>query len=308
MRITKKKIKEICHKAGREPKFHKLLGYGYHNINYLVDTDKGKVVLRIQNNSQFNNLKKEYNFLKRTNGKYGPKVFLFDDSESIIPEKYLLEEFIEGEHPKKINKKFLESLGEYYKGLHKNIRRVKKKIRPSKIFRDYAEPLYLKYSNLLEKSLKSKLDKYYRDTKRILESNENIFLGLKFLSLSHGDPGMGNIFLGKEIKMIDWEFTDYRVIEEDITSFVWMNNLNDEQTKLFLGAYGYGKRREKFNLMMIIHLWNMIGWRLERLNILSEKASNPFQKLNSKRELIKEIKENIPKLRKYINLVSENQN
>ena len=44
--------------------FHEI-GHGEHNINYCLISDKGKFVLRINANKQFNNLGKEFEILKK---------------------------------------------------------------------------------------------------------------------------------------------------------------------------------------------------------------------------------------------------
>ena len=305
MKIKKSQLVEIGNELKTTIKSFKLLGFGAHNVNYLLITDKGKFVLRIENNCQFDNIKKEYEFLKETDGKFGPKVFLFDESKEIIPHRYLIEEFLEGEPPKKVNDHFLIKMGEYYKSLHKNTKNKTKDISPLEMFKNYAEPLYKKYSRLLGEHQRTDLKKLYLNTIKKLKGKETKFLDLKKLSLNHGDPARENIFYNNEghVIMIDWEFVGYKTIEEDLTFFVWMHDLNEKQKQLFLKSYEYPENKERFNLIMVEEIWGMIGWRLERLNLLVNRKLDAHQRSESEDEISEAIQRDITKLKHYLPLI-----
>lgn len=118
-KLTKNQVIKICEKLDVDFMSFDYLGKGGHNVSFVINTSQGRFVLRIENNLQFDNLWNEYKFLKRTKGKLGPKVFLFDDSKKILDRKYFVEEFIEGEHPKKADNKYIKLMAEWYKELHK---------------------------------------------------------------------------------------------------------------------------------------------------------------------------------------------
>ena len=106
MRISKPQVLKICKRLKINLISFSFLARGAHNENYLIKTKKNKIVLRIENNLQFKNLKREYQLLKKIGGNLGPKVFLFDNSKKILPREFIVEEFIEGKHPKKSHKRF----------------------------------------------------------------------------------------------------------------------------------------------------------------------------------------------------------
>ena len=121
MEISNNHAIKICKKLNEEFIELKFLSGGEHNENYFLKTKTKNLVLRIENNYQFKNLKNEYEFLKGINGKFAPKVFLFDNSHKIISKDYLIEEFIKGKHPKRdVDNKFIKLMAKWYKKLHSN--------------------------------------------------------------------------------------------------------------------------------------------------------------------------------------------
>ncbi|MHA1243982.1 MAG: phosphotransferase [Candidatus Heimdallarchaeota archaeon] len=120
MDIQEEQLEAICRKLPAEYQSHSLLGRGAFNISYLLITNTGKFVLRIGNSTHTKNLVNEYNILKMLDGQFGPKVFLLDDSLKILPEIYLVEEFIEGVHPEVVfPEELILAFGEWYSRLHK---------------------------------------------------------------------------------------------------------------------------------------------------------------------------------------------
>ena len=59
MKITKKQVEQICKKLDEDLVKFSFLASGDHNDNYVIQTTEKKYVLRIENNPQFKNLKKE---------------------------------------------------------------------------------------------------------------------------------------------------------------------------------------------------------------------------------------------------------
>ncbi len=122
MNVNNKIVKKILVKAKIKGDLidFKFLAKGNHNDSYSVKTARDKYVLRIENNPQFKNLKKEYRILKKVEKlDVGPKAFLFDKSHKIIPKDYILEEFISGKYPKrKVDKNFVKLMANWFKKLH----------------------------------------------------------------------------------------------------------------------------------------------------------------------------------------------
>jgi len=228
MKIMRKQIELICKRLNIDLICFEFLGRGNNNENFVINTQQDRFVLRIENNSQFKNIKKEFVFLAQTNGKFGPRVFLFDSSRKIIPKDYFVEEFIEGEHPKKIDDVFIKVMAKWYRELHKNKGRNKNYLDQKdefdlmKSFRSHGFSTYQKYKHILNKEYFDILERIYNHAICVIKENDNLFSGCRNLSLNHGDPTSTNIFyVDGEIKLIDWEFVRYDLPEFDIAFFCW---------------------------------------------------------------------------------------
>jgi len=299
--MNEDQAKRICKKLKSNLIGFSLLGAGAHNINYKIDTTKGPYVVRIENNDQFKNLKNEFNFLKNTKGKYGPKVFFFDSSKKIISNDYIVEEFITGKHPsKKVTDTFILDMARYYKRLHNNKIKLLKKSNPIKIFNGYSKRLYQKNKSSLNIKLLRSAEELYTRSINILTKNNHILEDQKYLNLIHGDSTRTNIYYtNKGIKQIDWEFVKYSIIEEELTFFVWSYELNNNKKKLFLMEYGYPGSKKydlRFDICMLNHLWQMLAWKIERLNLIKNNKTRKGQKYTSKKDILKEIKQELGRI------------
>jgi len=295
MKLTKLQVSLVCKKLREDLISFKLLGRGSHNENYLIKTKKDNFVLRIECNHQFKNLRREYKFLKKTKGKLGPKVFLFDNSKKIILNDYLVEEFFEGTHPKKRDSKFVKSMALWYKELHKN--KIKKS--PHSLLKADWIKIYKKYIALVDEKLKKELNELFNETIEIIKKNEKLFSKDKYAHLVHGDPYRKNIFYDNgKLKLIDWEFVGYNRPEVDLVFFVWSHKLNKKQGNLFLSTYGYSKSEKRFNIFLLTHLLAMISWRLERLDLFKKKKIKRDQYPKSRKEIYEDIGEDVENLRK----------
>jgi aminoglycoside phosphotransferase (APT) family kinase protein len=311
MDITKPQILKICKKLKTELIEYRFLSRGNHNENYLIHTKKGRFVLRIENNHQFSNLKTEYQFLKRINGKFAPKVYLFDSTKKIIKKHYLIEEFIYGKTPKKITLPIINKAARFYKQIHKTkSKHLPKYIKKHKYysliesFNYHALANFRKHKDVLPKAIIKKLKPLYDETKIIIKENEEIFAKRKLFSLNHGDPSRRNIFIhNNEFKMIDWEFVSYTLPEWDLAFFIWAHELNKSQTKIFLRAYDYSTSETAIKKLRIIYLLlaeAMINWRIKRLYLVKNKKVDKRQSQSTKSDILKRMKEDIKRVKKIL--------
>jgi len=311
MNITKPQILKICKKLKTELIDYKFLSRGNHNENYLLNTKNAKFVLRIENNHQFSNLKNEYQFLKMINGKFAPKVYLFDSSKKIIKKHYLIEEFICGKNPKKVNLPVINKIARFYKKIHKiKSKNLPKYIKKHKYyslqesFNYHALINFKKYKNILPKKIMNQLKSIYDETKLIIKENEEIFAKRKFFSLNQGDPTRRNIFIHKnELKIIDWEFVSYTLPEWDLAFFIWAHELNKVQIKIFLNSCGYSNSEIALKKLRIIYLLlaeSMINWRIKRLYLVKNKKVDKNQSQSTKSDILKRMNEDIKKINKLL--------
>ncbi|MAG76049.1 MAG: hypothetical protein CL811_04735 [Colwelliaceae bacterium] len=300
MIITKAQIMKICAKLKHKYIDHKFLASGCHNDNFLLITDKDKLVLRIETNHQFKNMAREYSFLKKTKGKLGPKVFLLDNSKKIIPHNYLIEEFIEGKHPRKVDSKFIKSMAHWYKDLHKN--RRKGMLNP--LEKTSATKRYKKAKHTLGKDKEKETTEIYKLVKNCFNDNKKVFASDKYLALNHGDPSRRNIFYehGQDNpKLIDWEFVRFNIAEADLAFFIWSYELDSRQINYLLKQYGYKKSKKRLYLAMIRHSWAMLAWSLERYSLRLDDKLDKDKYPTSKRQVVMDVNRNIKIIKDYAN-------
>jgi len=315
MDIKKLQIIAICKKLNLDFKDFGLLNFGAHNINYYFNTKQGKFVLRIENNAQSKNLKKEYTYLKKTDGKLGPRVFLFDNTNKIIPRDYLIEEFITGVHPNnRISDDVLKKFGRWFKDLHKNktdkhlFLDKNKKFDLNLFFNEKYYNSYLKYNSILDLNTKKILEKLNSDCLKLMNLNKKYFLKIKNLSLNHSDPSPSNCFIkdNGELILIDWEFVKYDLPEFDLIFFIWSYELSDKQKKIFLKSYGYSNTKfakKKYKLIRILMYFSFLNWLFERLD-LSIKGKLKAKKgvyCSSKKEIEEKLNSYIKNITKLLN-------
>jgi len=298
MKITKKQIEQICKKLNEDLVGFSFLASGNHNDNYLIETTGNKYVLRIENNPQFKNLKKEYNLLKSLKSGLGPKVYFFDNSHKIIPTDYFVEEFIEGKYPKTLNDKFIILMAEWLKKLHTQ-KKLGKKYSLLKAIKPYFRNVN-NYRSAIDIKTINKIDLLFDKASDFSRKNDDIFGSSKKLCLLHNDLSRGNIIYdGKKIRLLDWEFSGYNFPERDLVYFMQSSKLNDKQRSLFLKTYGYSTTKAGKKRLLIISLLNTcgdIGYSVWRLSLVKQGKLN--KKL--KPEISKRLNLDINRLKKII--------
>lgn len=295
MKLNNNQVEQICKKLNEKLIRFSFLARGNHNSNYLLETTKNKLVIRIEDNQQFKNLKKEFKFLKLAKQGLGPKVLLFDNSHKVIHRDYLIEEVIYGKHPSEENPAddFIVQMAKWFKKLHKTTKKLSKPYLLRTKVKPYYEN-YLKYKvNIKDNRLKQKLEYYISEALKILEQNNDIFANRKTISLLHNDTSSGNIFYKSgHVCLIDWEFVDYGLPERELAYFLDSYRLTKEQQSLFLRSYGYPntkKANTHLSMVYIILLFSSIGYSLWQLNILYKNKSSKKDKAERMKRLMRDI-------------------
>jgi len=299
MKILKEQVRKVCEKLGQDFISFDFLGRGCHNENYAINTKQDRFVLRVENNFIFKNLKNEYRFLKKSDGKFGPKVFLFDSSKKIIPNDFLVEEFVEGEHPKKFGGEFVKEMALWYKRLHEN--KDSGNVKPLEK-RDEIKR-YNKFKHVLDPEIKEELDRICSKCIVIFRKSKSLFREVN-LSLNHGDPSGENIFiLDEKIRLIDWEFVKYDYIEADLVFFMWSYDLNKKMRNLFLDTYGYKKNSRRLDVFMLSHILGMISWKMQRLDLVYKNKIDANQYCSTREQIYEEIGEDVKKINKVLEFI-----
>ena len=289
--ITEEQAKKITSLLKEKYYSHKFLAKGEHNLNYLINTKNKKYVVRIVNNNIYNNLKKEYNFLKKTEGRFGPKVYLYDDSKKILSKEYIVMEFLEGKHPKRLTNKLIEKIAEFYKELQQIKTKNKKfslKKSLAKIKKDYE-----KNKKYLSPKKQEKVNEIIKELNSLFEKNEKLFSERELVAV-HEDPNFGNIFYdGKKVKFVDWEFAAFDVKENDISMFLMYYKLNKEKKDLFFKTLGYEYNSLNKKRLEIIDVRNyslLLIWMINKLaEAKDEKEVKKNKQINKQIRTIKKL-------------------
>jgi len=298
MHITRQQVEKICKKLNEKLARFSFLASGNHNDNYSIETNCGKYVLRIENNPQFKNLKKEYNLLKSLKPGLGPKVYFFDKSHKIIPADYFVEEFIEGKHPGKLDNKFIFLMAKWLKRLHSQKNNCKK-YSMLKAIKPYFRNVN-RNRNALDIDIANEIDLLFNRVSAFCKKNDNIFGNRTTNSLLHRDLSRGNIIYdGKKIRTLDWEFSNYNFPEWDLVYFIQSLKLDDNKKKIFLKTYEYPNSKSGKNRLLLISLLNTcgdIGYSVWRIGLVKQgKLKN-----SEKPGILRRLKQDIRLLRKII--------
>jgi len=298
MKITKKQVEQICKKLDEDLVKFSFLASGNHNDNYAIETTENKYVLRIENNPQFKNLKKEYNLLKSLKSNLGPKVYFFDKSHKIIPTDYFVEEFIDGKYPKKLNDKFIILMAKWLKKLHQQ-KKPCKEHSMLKAIKPYFKNVN-NHKNAIPSETANKIYSIFKRVTTFCKKNDGIFADRKEACLLHSDLSRENIIYdGKKIRLLDWEFSRYNFPEWDLVYFIQSLKLNSKQKELFLKTYSYPTSKIGKHRLLIISLLNTcgdIGYSVWRLGLVKEGKLN--KKLTP--EISKRLNLDINRLTKII--------
>ncbi|MSR85815.1 aminoglycoside phosphotransferase family protein [Candidatus Woesearchaeota archaeon] len=301
MKVSLKQAQKISQLLDCSLIDYRFLAKGNHNWNYLLHTDKRNLILRMENNAQFKNLKKEYTLLRKLKSGLGPKVFLFDKSHKIVPTNYLIEEYIVGKHPQKITEDFLLSMAQWFKQLHKITKHTSSEFSLDSALKPYYRN-YLKYKHhIKDKRLLQQLEYTINKAKEICTKNKSIFKNRRKRVLLHNDSSRENIFYKKGlVQLIDWEFASYGFPERELVYFIDSYDLLEEQKRIFLKEYGYptnASAQKQLQAYFIIHLCSSVGYSLWRLDLLKNTKE--------KKETITRLKKDLDKLTQRVNIYYE---
>src|SRR3989344_5334154 len=308
--LNKRKLDLISKKLGYEISSYSFLGAGAHNFNYLLNSRERKFVLRISSINK-NPLIEEYRVLKLLeNTNLAPKVYICDLSKKIINKNYLIEEYLEGKHPKN-DEEFIKNMGKWYKILHNNkTNRIPKFARKNnyysliKALGAHGLKDYKKSIQHLEGKIRIRTEEIYNKMITIIKEKDKLLHKRNNFSLIHGDPWSENIFLTKTgIKLVDWEFAEYDLPEWDLMQFIRHYCYNEERKKIFLNSYRYkinSLTKEIFNVIELIESFSTLAWFINRLRLIKENKIQEKHSHHNKKKVENRIIKELKKTRQII--------
>lgn len=203
------------------------LNQGEYNINYLLTTDKGKFVLRINSKSQMNlpnQIMYEYSTLKfLEKSEVTPKVYFVDDTENKLLNGVILMEFLDGRAL--IYEKDLEKAAKIFAKIHLlDVSKCNGFLVEKDILQDRINEagFWLKdvfKSDLIEKEQK----KFFYDFLNYLEKNKGnskYFENNSVFCLNNTEVNSQNFIIGEKSYLIDWEKAVISDPCQDITHFL----------------------------------------------------------------------------------------
>ena len=260
----------------------KHLGKGGFSDCYLIQAKNKFYVLKFRRDNEIWRLEREFRLLsikEIVENNLAPKVYLFDKSCKSFKYPYLLEEYVQGEHPKKTKTdlSFIKTMAKEYKELHSVTSSKTEKTDMKRVdsIAHWIKEHFTEFKRQrihLNKQAKGQLNIFYNQLLKICEENDKI-VKRKVYNFVQCDPSKENIFIMQNgnIKLIDWDFAGYHIFERDLILFCDTYNLNKTQERLFLKHYGINpdvKFMKKFNILKLLFFAGDINW------LLSERRGN----------------------------------
>lgn len=274
MKIPKKLLNHIESELKCKIFKHEAIGSGAHNLNYVLETNSGKFVLRVYANFQFDNAKGEFRILKRLNGHLAPKAFLLDASKKYIKYNYMVQEFVSGKPINKLSNKMIIKISKLLKEVH-SITEENKERPLKKHISKWAKSNILEKSICLGEEFHKSMIMLYKNVLERLEKCNPLLKKYKRFHLIHEDPVLENFLVQDEkIVLIDWELAMYDYFFKDFGTFIAENHITKKQENLFLKECGFGQTLEEKKLVQyakISRIFSSIAWLIERIAAIKEK-------------------------------------
>lgn len=282
---------------------HEIIGNGEHNINYILESNKGKFVLRIYANTQFKNADKEFKIMKKLDERFAARVFYLDTSKKYLEQDYMIQEFIQGKTLKNFDKTNIVKVAKLLKKIHKIKDSKKDRVWKNPIS-DWTKNNLLNNSKSISEEFGFEMKELYDDVLQRLEDIKPFIKKYKRNSLMHDDPIPTN-FIEKEngeLILVDWELAGFDYFFFDFGCVIAESNISEELEQLFLETYGFGinpEEKKVIDAICISRILSLIGWYIERIALSKQgKSSFALQDNNKYEKLLKEELKHIHKLLK----------
>ncbi len=258
-------IEHIQKQLGLQVTGYTTIGHGAHNQNYLLDTCKGKLMLRIYANTQFENAEQEHRILTLLDGFLGPRSYYLDTTRTRIEYDYMVLDYIEGTVIREFTDQALIEIAGKLKKLHAI---HYPRSNPS-LISDWTR------KNITEKSLKlgdrthSQVMSLWNKLNSLQSEIQPLLKDYSPDSLLHDDPILGNfIQTSEDIKLIDWELAHGNYFFMDLGGFIQENRLTPHKEQVFLEAYGFAFDPDEKKILDFAKAYRVlaiVGWYIERI-------------------------------------------
>ena len=274
------------------------LGRGAHNTNIALHTPKQTYVLRTYNNTQFDNCKQEARMLTFLNGHKAPKVYLVDTTQKHFEHNFMVQEFIQGVKPAAFDSSFIQELAHTIKELHNTTGTPEHQ---EDLLDEWTKTHIEKTIEILPTSDRQEISALYEQTKELLESMRENLAKYKRNHVIHNDLILDNTIRRDDtLVLIDWEFSRFDYFFIDLGVFISENQLSEEDTKMFLDAYGFGSTQQEqsiIKLSIALRALSHIAWCIERISHVHEGKldENPKEHIKLMHQHMQYLKKTLKK-------------
>jgi len=252
----------------------KILGHGEHNMNYTLETNNGRFVLRICANTLLKNLEKEFYIMKELSGKFSPKVFYLDISKKLISQDYMIQEFIDGKALSSFDESNIVRVANLLKNVHE-IKNPEKDREWDNLISRWAQNNLLENSKFLGQGFHEEIKSLYNEVLERLEKIKPFLEGHSRTSLIHDDPIPANFIEKKngELILIDWELAAFDYYFFDFGGVIAEGRLDKDLEKIFLESYGFTLGENEAEIIQSIkinRILSVISWLIERIAVIKQ--------------------------------------
>ena len=258
---------ELCARAGiGRLRAHGFLAQGGSNTVHRLETDRGMFVLKVSKPTVPSRLGFENAFLTVAAGEIGPRVWHYDGSGVHHDQALLVEEFLQGSHPFRLDDVAAAALGASLRKLHSRSlaefvgiltrpdwqTHLDERVLPQMALAQEASPREL-YGEVLTMV----------DSARRLGTRWTSRLGAHPRSLVHNDVIPLNVLATSDgMVLIDWEWVRIDIPEWDLASALKAFEMDASAQGAFWEAYGLGHDPDLMEFVGILHHLNVVAWRL----------------------------------------------
>ncbi|MAE68557.1 hypothetical protein CL635_01985 [bacterium] len=313
MKITRSQAKDVCKKFQCDYIGHRFLASGNHNQCFLLKTAQRNCVIKIEMNPGY--VTKEYSNLSFLKKGLGPEIYLFDDSKSVLPEAYMVMEFLTGKHPsRKATNGFVRGMAGWLRKLHQikssNIPTSERKLIQSLHY--WGSHHYKRFNGdkrFIEHPFRQELEVAFERSLELCKENTSLFARRRHFPLVHNDLYRGNVFVnGNKICIVDWEFAGFGLHERDLINFFYSYTLTDVQKKLFLRTYGYADTKIARKKLRMISLMLSLGgfeYLVNRVCLIEKGKIDKKQRASRSKPLISKLRKHLTKHNKLVREINQ---
>lgn len=257
----------LCERAGiGRHRGHGFLAQGGSNTVYRLETDRGLFVLKVSRPSVPSRLAFENAFLAVAAGEIRPRVWHFDESGGHHDQALLVEDFLLGSHPFRLDVLAAAELGSCLRRLHREPLAPYAEILTCPDWLSHLEERVLPQMALAQKASPREL---HGEVLAMVESARRRGAGYASRlachprSLVHNDVIPLNVLATPEgMFLIDWEWVRIDIPEWDLASALKAFEMDSTAQEAFWEGYGLGHDPDFMEFVGILHHLNVVAWRL----------------------------------------------